>query len=568
MTLDDFFTRYPQYEPDKEKIESAFFLAGYGSALNSNPEIIKDEQIKLRIASNIAKANFDSDILICAFLRNCPQKIEDEVIIEKFGEENLKFLRESERLASLKPQNKTLQQADSFRKMIFALVNSLQVILLELAFKLDKMQNLKDEDIEFQKALSQEVLEIWAPFANKLGISSLKSELEDLALKYLNNEVFLQIKGIVALKLQERQKYLEHAQDEIYKKAAKSGIDVTVTKRAKHFYSIYQKMKKRNKTAEELFDLLAIRIICQTTEDCYVMIGLVHSLWKPLAGRFKDYIAMPKSNGYQSLHTTVMCEGIPLEIQIRTKEMHGIAEHGVASHWLYKKGTNKDNVSIENLKLINRLREFQESNFNDEEFFNQIKEEILGDSIFVFTPKGDVKELPSGSTAIDFAYMIHSKIGQTICGAKANGSIIPLNKPLENTQIIEILTSPKAHPTQNQLQAVRTSRARSKINSWLQNNGYSEPVVNQTRQTNPASVPTGCQNSSNTECSFDGTLKIRVGDTSNYLLTLAQCCNPQYGDEILGYVSRGRGIIVHKKNCPNLENSPESKERSISLDWQ
>ena len=314
------------------------------------------------------------------------------------------------------------------------------------------------------------VIEIWAPLADRLGMQAEKNEFEDLSLKYTNPDAFLQIKSIVSQKSDERSAFLEKATQALYKSADKMNIKITVQSRAKHFYSIYQKMRKRNKSTDELYDLFALRILCETSAECYALIGIVHNLWKPLEGRFKDYIAMPKSNGYQSLHTTVMCEGKPLEIQIRTIEMHNMAEHGIASHWIYKKGTNKDLIEADKLDIINRLQALKKAATEEENNFSTIKDELLGDEIYVFTPKGDVKKLRAGATAIDFAYSIHSNIGEKIIAAKADGKIIPLNKPLQNTQIIEIITNPQAHPTESQLKIVKTAKAHQKIHAWLMAN--------------------------------------------------------------------------------------------------
>ena len=305
---------------------------------------------------------------------------------------------------------------------------------------------------------------------------------------------------------------------------------------------------------------------------------------------------MPKPNGYQSLHTTVMCGGMPLEIQIRTVEMHSVAEHGVASHWLYKKGTNRDSVSLENLSIINQLKELRAEQGNDAELFAEIREELLGDSIFVFTPKGDVRELPAGATAIDFAYSIHSHIGETIVGAKADGHIIPLSSPLKNTQIIEILTNPQAHPTVNQLTVVKTARARSKIRAWLLQN---EPELKLDSTIATSGNSAGQASAQNTagqqphsalaqhaqnfgDGRFDEDagesghheerttepIHIRIGDTTNFLVKAAGCCNPVYGDEIVGYVSRGRGLIIHKKGCRSYSLIPNVEERSVSVVWE
>ena len=576
--IQDFFSTYPEYTEQKEIITQAWNFLLKKSKNELRPSRKPYFIHPMRVASILAENHLDYESIIAGFFHNILEipEIDENEISEKFGTAVLTIIQGSKKITNLRIKNKTLQQADSFRKMLFAMIDDIRVILVKLADRLDRIRNIKPYEISVQKEIASEVIEIWAPLANRLGMSSLKVELEDLSLKVLNPEAFQQIKKVVSLKKTERAEYLEKAQKEIYKSANRLNIEVTVNSRAKHFYSIYQKMRKRNKSADELFDLLAIRIICQTPEECYMMIGQVHNLWKPLEGRFKDYIAMPKANGYQSLHTTVMCEGKPLEIQIRTQQMHSVAEHGVASHWLYKKGTNKDSVSVDNLSIINQLKELKKEHLNDEDFFNEIKEELLGDSIFVFTPNGEVKELPAGATAIDFAYSIHSHIGQTIVGAKADGQIIPLSKPLKNTQIIEVLTSPQAHPTLNQLQIVKSAKARSKIKSWLQNNGYAFETDKKEISQNPSTVVNQVQKIHShksgtgkpTTEENDAPVKIRIGDTTNFMINVAKCCSPKFGDEIVGYVSRGRGIIVHKKDCKNFAKIPNIQERYIPVIWE
>lgn len=363
-------------------------------------------------------------------------------------------------------------------------------------------------------------------------------------------------------------------------------------------------MRKRNKSAEELYDLLAMRILCRSKVECYTLIGIVHSMWKPLDGRFKDYIAQPKSNGYQSLHTTVLCNDLPLEIQIRTYTMHEMAENGVASHWLYKKGTNKDSVNASNIELVNKLKELgkgatfgaenctstkENLNKNDANkverqndernaFFDAIKKELLGKSVFVFTPQGDVVELPAGACAIDFAYAIHSAIGEKIIGAKADGQIIPLASALEHTKTIEILTSPSAHPTINQLQQVKTARARSRIRNWLYENDasfaslYAEQSKIDVDVSAPDAHAQNHHNAKNLSAQNDfakqsPNARIRIGNTSNFLFAFAGCCTPSFGDDVIGYVSRGRGIIVHKVDCPNVWRIPNVEERLLEIEW-
>ena len=468
--------------------------------------------------------------------------------------------------------SRTLQQSDAIRKMLFALVDDVRIILIKLADKLDRIRNAKSLTEEEQHSVAEEIIDIWAPLADRLGMQAEKNELEDLSLKYTNPAVFQQIKSIVSQKKDERANYLEKATQSILQSAQKSNLQITITSRAKHFYSIYQKMRKRNKEAGELFDLFALRILCNTNADCYTLIGIVHSLWKPLDGRFKDYIAMPKANGYQSLHTTVMCDGRPLEIQIRTYEMHNMAEHGVASHWLYKKGTNHDLVEPEKLELFNKLQELKESHITDENFFKTLKNELLGDEIYVFTPKGDVKKLPAGSNAIDFAYSIHSAIGEKIVAAKADGKIIPLTEPLKNTQIIEVITNPQAHPTENQLKVVKTSKAHQKIHSWLATNDptFSDKLIQQQKENAEIVVhqkKKRVKSDARPVQEEQTTRKVRIDGSINFLFTLAKCCNPKYPDPIVGYISRIKGVSVHRADCLTYQRIQNKEQRSIDVSW-
>ena len=564
---------------DKEKIDDAWnYLIGKTAALKRNcgrPYYIHP----LRVARILAEKHLGADTIVAGLFHNILDVDNDCLgeIEERFGKEIANICSGTAKITGLKIKSKTMQQADCIRKMLFAMVDDIRVILVKLADRLDRMRNLKFVSPEAQKAVAKEVIDIWCPLASRLGMADIKSEMEDLSLKYSNPDVFQQIKSIVAQKKQERSEYLNNAVKKIYTATEKAGISVSISSRAKHFYSIYQKMRKRNKDAGELYDLLALRIICNTDAECYTLIGIVHGLWKPMEGRFKDYIAMPKANGYQSLHTTVICDGKPLEIQIRTQEMHNIAEHGVASHWLYKKGTNKDMVKAEDLSIINQLRALRDEDLSNESFFKELKTELLGDSIYVFTPMGDVKELPKGANAIDFAYMIHSSIGEKIIGAKADGKIIPLTQPLKNTQIIEVLTSPYSHPTQAHLKAVKTSRAHSRINAWLSANDptyidreaqekrdaeilantlYSKKVAEEKRK-----------NSKEKKKISEYSGKVKVDGLTNYLVTIAKCCSPVPGESIVGYVSRSRGITVHRADCLTFLRIPDIERRKVRVEW-
>ncbi len=590
--LDAFFSRHSHFSQDEEKA----ITAGWRYLCEVARDRLDSENLPyhihaMRVACILAERGLDYQCVVAGFLHNVLSfgGVEKDALLERFGPVILKIVEGTSRITNLKIQNKNQQQADSFRKMLFAMTEDIRVILVMLADRLDRVRHLSHETKSTQRQVAQETIDIWAPLANRLGMSSVKTELEDLSLKYFNPDAYAQIKKVVAAKKQERSAYLAKAQQEIYKAANRAGLEVEISSRAKHFYSIYQKMRKRNKGVDELFDLLALRILCETSGDCYVLVGLVHGLWKPLEGRFKDYIAMPKANGYQSLHTTVMCDGRPLEIQIRTKEMHSVAEYGVASHLLYKQRLGGgDKVGLESLSIINHLKQLQPEHLADEALFREIREDLLGDSIFVFTPKGDVVELPAGSTAVDFAYHIHSAVGEKIVGAKADGHIIPLSRPLKNTQIVEVLTSPQAHPTRNHLQLVRTARARSKIRSWLTQNdpAFDNPFSKAAGDTGAGGregdagepvVPrrghkkgTGNPHFGENEHPMDiagHSGKIRIGDTTNFLVSRAGCCNPQYGDEIVGYVSRGRGIIIHRQDCRSFFLISNREERTLEVEW-
>ena len=542
----------------------------------------------MRVAAILAQSKMDMDCIVCGLLHSIfeVEGISKEEVESNFGSVITKIVSDTSKITGMKINATSIQQADNIRKMLFAMIDDVRVILVKLADRLDRMRNLKSIEEKKQRLVASEVIDIWAPLADRLGMQTIKNELEDLSLKYSNPDVFAQIKAIVSQKKDERDNYLDKAVQSIYKSAEKAGIKVSVSSRAKHFYSIYKKMQKRNVPPSQLYDLLALRIICQTNAECYTLIGIVHGLWKPMDGRFKDYIAMPKANGYQSLHTTVIYDGRPLEIQIRTEEMHNQAEHGVASHWLYKKGTNHDKVDVSNLSIFNQLQTLKDEKLSDENFFAELKEEILGDEIFVFTPKGDVVQLPAGSNAIDFAYYVHSAVGEKIVGAKADGKIIPLTSPLKNTQIIEVITNPKAHPTENQLKAVHTSKARQKIHSWLSandptfidrvleeqrakelalQNEHSRSIQEEKRRKKRTVSPDG-GNAKKIDEKFTG--KIKIDGMTNVIFKLAGCCNPKPGDVITGYANTRNGIMIHRADCLTFNRITNIEHRMVNVEWE
>ena len=392
-------------------------------------------------------------------------------------------------------------------------------------------------------------------------------------------------------KKSEFDKYLETVKKKIANACIEAGIkNIKITTRSKHTYSIYMKMKKRRKEIDEIFDILGVRVICNTVPECYTLVGIIHQLWPPMEGRFKDYIAMPKANNYQSLHTTIMAmNGVILEIQIRTYEMDQIAEYGVASHWAYKANIGAQNssswVNMDSQQLsriATKLKSWNSEIEQSESFMEDIKSELLKDTIYVFTPKGQAIELPIGATALDFAYMIHTEIGNHTVSAKANGSIVPLGQPLENTQVVEILTQKNAHPRVTWLKYAHTTSARRKIRAWL--NKYDEnlliekniiahkkDLVAAISNEPPAPVaPEDLQDSEIVRKVNNDYKKssVTVAKNKNMMISLAQCCNPVPGDSIVGYVSRGRGIIVHKSDCPNLVHMSEIEQRKIEVEWE
>ena len=480
------------------------------------------------------------------------------------------------KIASVKAQNRNIQEAETIRKMLFAMVKDIRVILIKLADKLHNMRTLQYKaDEDRRKEIAQECLDIYAPLAGRLGISWIKDELEDLSLKHLNPRSYDHIKAFVAQKKDQRAKQLTRIENAILKATKDTGMEVEVETRAKHFYSIYQKMKRRNKSLDEIYDLLGIRILVKDEAACYSMLGIVHRLWPPIEGRFKDYIAMPKANRYQSLHTTVLSyEGSMIEIQIRSYAMHRTAEFGVAAHWLYKVNSGDTRNAHKDLQIINRVKDLNGQRITSGEFLEEIKRELLKDTIYVFTPKGDAIQLPRGATAIDFAYHIHTEVGNHTTGAKADGGIIPLKTELKNTQVIEIMTSPHAHPHLSWLRYAKTGRARSKIRHWLnrhdENLIIDQSVVARKQADHPhhEKLPAKEKKPSPNRFAEREKVGVRIGNERNIMIHFAQCCNPSTGDDIIGYVSRGRGIIVHRRDCPNLQYIPDLQERSIEVEWE
>jgi GTP diphosphokinase / guanosine-3',5'-bis(diphosphate) 3'-diphosphatase len=584
-------TTYSQ--EDYNKIEKAAYYANKKhenqKRKSGEPYIIHP----LAVAETLIQLNMDADTVCAGLLHDVIEDTDtsEETITELFGKNVCELVQGVTKIANIKNLSKSAQEAETIRKMFIAMSKNMPVIIIKLADKLHNMRTLQYMEPTRAKEIASDCLDIYAPLADRLGIAWMKAELEDLSLKMLKPDTYQYIQDYLLSKKNEFDKYLETVKKKIANACIDAGIkNIKITTRAKHTYSIYMKMKKRRKEIDEIFDILGVRVICNTVPECYTLVGIIHQLWPPMEGRFKDYIAMPKANNYQSLHTTIMAmNGVILEIQIRTYEMDQIAEYGVASHWSYKANmgaqTSSSWVNMDSQQLsriATKLKTWNSEIEQSESFMDDIKSELLKDTIYVFTPKGQAIELPIGATALDFAYMIHTEIGNHTVSAKANGSIIPLGQPLENTQVVEILTQKNAHPRVTWLKYAHTTSARRKIRNWL--NKYDENLLIEKNiiahkkdveaaisNEPPAPVaPEDLQDSDIVRTVHNDYKKssVTVAKNRNIMISLAQCCNPAPGDAIVGYVSRGRGIIVHKADCPNLVHMSEIDQRRINVEWE
>ena len=420
----------------------------------------------LSVAEILVDAHMDAQTVIAALLRAAGghPALPRRELRREYGKEVEALVGGVTKISQIRGMSKTAQQAETIRKMLFAMVKDIRVIMIKLADKLHNMRTLEYLEEASRKRIATECLEIYAPLAGRLGMSRMKDELEDLSFRVLNPRAWEQIQRWVDEGESERSGFLQAMEQAVRRDAEAAGIPIQGESRIKHFYSIYRKMRKKGRALDEMYDLVGMRLLCDTTGQCYELLGLVHSLWMPIEGRFKDYIAMPKSNLYQSLHTTVMGnEGKMLEIQIRTQAMHRTAEEGIAAHWLYKPDSAGRAIKAEQLTIINMLKSWDSSAVASPDFLEEIKRELLKDSIYVFTPKGDVIEMPKGATALDFAYHIHTEVGNHCAGAKADGVPVQLKEELANTQVIEILTAQNARPHLNWLRFAKAHRARGKI---------------------------------------------------------------------------------------------------------
>jgi guanosine-3',5'-bis(diphosphate) 3'-pyrophosphohydrolase len=589
----DFSRKLERYtEEERRKIFSALRwgegLHHYQKRASGEPFIIHP----LRVAEILVDAHLDFQTVIAALLHDALEDtgLSSRELRKEYGREVEALVQGVTKISVIRGRSKTTQAAASIRKMLFAMVKDIRVIMIKLADKLHNMRTLEYLAPGSQKRIAAECLEIYAPLAGRLGMSRIKNELEDLALKVLHPRAYEQIDRFVQERQEDLQEFLSSMEQSIRLEAEKAGIPVEMESRVKHYYSMYRKIKKTGRIIDEIYDLAGMRILCNTPGQCYELLGILHSLWKPIEGRFKDYIAMPKSNLYQSLHTTVMGPGGKmLEVQIRTHPMHRTAEEGIAAHWLYKRELAGESFKPEQLTIINMLKSWDSSSVASPDFLEEIKRELLKDSIYVFTPRGDIIELPRGATALDFAYHIHTEIGNHCQAAKADSNLVRLNEELRNTQVIEIVTAPSAHPHLNWLRFVRTSRARSKIRHWLLQNEPNLIIDRNIVAKKKASGAAGERDTgadreapvqgkpgrrwrgrleSETQVRDSTKVGIRIGEERNLMIHLAGCCRPASGDPIVGYVSRGRGIIVHRASCPNLAYIKDFAERNLEVEWE
>ena len=645
-TSDDVLAMCKEYmnETHIKFIEKAIYFATYAH----KEQIRKSGEAyivhPIQVAGILAELKLDPDTIATGFLHDVVEdtgfSIDD--IEYEFGKDVAFLVEGVTKLGKIKYKSHAEQQAENHRKMLLAMANDLRVIMVKLADRLHNLRTLKFHKPEKQRMIAEETLEIYAPLAHRLGMNKIKWELEDTSLRYLNPQQYYRIVHLMNSKRDEREEYINTTIENIKEATKDLDIEAVIYGRPKHIYSIYRKMKDQKKQFSEIYDLLAIRVLVDSIKDCYAVLGAIHTKWKPMPGRFKDYIAIPKANMYQSIHTTVIGPGgRPVEIQIRTFEMHQVAEYGVAAHWAYKEG-NKEKVTNDPLQKqldwFKDLIELQNETKDAKDFMNSVKEDIFGDKVYVFTPKGDVSELPLGSGPLDFAYNIHTEVGNKTVGAKVNNKIVPLNYQLKTGDIVEVLTSANSFgPSRDWINLVYTTRAKNKIKRFFKLQDRDENIIKGrellekqitelgfnfkdfmtkqgmkdiatrfnfgTEEDLFAAIGFGeisyqtvankmtdkarreIEDQRVVETAFEKTtpqgqkkesqkMKIRheggvvIEGVDNLLIRLSRCCNPVPGDDIVGYITKGRGISVHRKDCPNVQVPENEQSRLIEVDWE
>ena len=659
MTPDELYQmlidRVKKYHPsdDISMIEKAYKIASKAHEgqlrKSGEPYIIHP----LYVAIILADLEMDKETIVAGILHDVVEDtiMTEEEITKEFGAEVAQLVDGVTKLAGIplssgsgsESDARLEMQAENLRKMFLAMAKDIRVIIIKLADRLHNMRTLKYQKPESQQRIAKETLEVYAPIAQRLGISKIKVELDDLALKYLEPEAYYDLVEKIAVRKSEREKYIESIVQEVRKHIENAGIKAEIDGRVKHFFSIYKKMKNQNKTLDQIYDLFAVRIIVDTVKDCYAALGVIHEMYKPIPGRFKDYIAMPKANMYQSLHTTVIgTTGQPFEVQIRTFEMHKAAEYGIAAHWKYKEASDGKKVETqeeEKLTWLRQILEWQRDTSDNREFMNLLKNDLdlFSDNVYCFTPSGDVKNLPAGSTPIDFAYSIHSAVGNRMVGARVNGKLVTIDYEIKNGDRVEIITSQNSKgPSRDWLKIVKSTQAKNKINQWFKNEfkednigkgkellsnyckvrgiqlsdllkpDYMEAIqhkygfldwdavlaaighgalkegqiVNKMQEyyerdhkkelTNEEVLASIAENAQSIRPSDHKSKSgIVVKGITDVSVRFSKCCSPVPGDEIVGFVTRGRGISIHRTDCVNILSLPEMERyRLIEADWQ
>ncbi|MBX3350329.1 MAG: bifunctional (p)ppGpp synthetase/guanosine-3',5'-bis(diphosphate) 3'-pyrophosphohydrolase [Nitrospira sp.] len=629
-SIDQLLDRVQSYQPDADlgMVRKAYEFsakAHEGQTRRSGEPYVKHP---VAVAGVLTSLKTDVTAIVAGLLHDT---LEDTVatageLEREFGKDVVHLVDGVTKIGKITFKSSEEKQAENFRKMVLSMADDIRVVIIKLADRLHNMRTLEHLSEGKRLEIAQETLEIYAPLANRIGVGWVKNELEDLCLKHLKPDVYEMLRVRVAKRDEDRQQYIQEVRELVEKALGEHGLSGAVYGRPKHLYGVYQKMKKQAISFEEVYDLTALRIITDTKMNCYALLGVIHSLWRPLPGRFKDYIAIPKSNLYQSLHTTVVGpKGEHVEFQIRTEEMHRVAEYGIAAHWKYKEQGRVQDKDSKAFGWLRQFIEWQSDLPDNRQFMDSVKLELFHDVVYVFTPKGTVKELPKDSTPVDFAYAIHTEVGDHCVGAKVNGKIVPLKYELESGDTIEILTSPNQTPHKDWLKFVRTSRAKTKIKHWIKaeeqkrsleigrrlletefrrhglapaqvlksselvevakQEGYettdeltiaigfghiaTAQIVN--RLVTPASGTTPVVPEPSTSQKVlsgrGGEQSVQVKGGRDLLMQLSRCCNPVPGDRILGYITRGRGLTIHSVDCPNLEALDYDRARLVEVEW-
>jgi GTP pyrophosphokinase len=634
MRIEGILDRIHQYHPqaDVEPIMRAYVFA---AKAHKGQERVSGEPYlshPLEVAGILSELRLDTATVAAGLLHDVVEDTHATLpeIKELFGNEVAVVVDGVTKLSRIPFSTREEAQAENIRKMILAMSKDIRVILVKLADRLHNMRTL-DPLVEAKRRLiAQETLDIYAPLAHRLGISWIKAELEDLALRHLDPQAYQDLSTLIARKRKEREGDINEAIRLLETKLAEVDIKAQITGRPKHFYSIYKKMRDQKKEFDEIYDLTAVRVITSSLKDCYGTLGVIHTLWKPISHRFKDFIAVPKSNGYQSLHTTVIGpKGDPVEIQIRTREMHRVAEEGIAAHWKYKEGKSGIDPADESFVWLRQLMEWQRDLKDSKEFLDTLRVDLFPDEVYVFTPRGDVRQFPRGATPIDFAFAIHTDVGLRCVGAKISGRLVPLRTELQNGDIVEILTSPNHVPSKDWLKVVKTPRARSKIRQWIKNEERARSIslgrdllekeirrlgkspahllrpeavalaldrygfagdeelfaalgygkVSPRQAVSRLLPPEEFQALTEAEEGREkkGERKpprprpaeegVRIRGIDDILVRFSKCCSPVPGDEIIGFITRGRGVSVHTVDCPNAVALMADPERQIAVSW-